>query len=105
MELVDAFDALGFSVIESASAEHALEVLETASDIALLVTDIRLTGPLDGWSLAIEARAMIPSLAGVYLSANPPALDRIVEGGIFIDKPALMETVTRAAVRLLETEG
>ena len=105
MELVDAFDALGFSVIESASAEHALEVLETASDIALLVTDIRLTGPLDGWSLAIEARAMIPSLAVVYLSANPPALDRIVEGGIFIDKPALMETVTRAAVRLLETEG
>ncbi len=105
MELVDAFDALGFSVIESASAEHALEVLETASDIVLLVTDIRLTGPLDGWSLAIEARAMIPSLAVVYLSANPPALDRIVEGGIFIDKPALMETVTRAAVRLLETEG
>ena len=105
MELVDAFDALGFSVIESASAEHALEVLETASDIVLLVTDIRLTGPLDGWSLAIEARAMIPSLAVVYLSANPPALDRIVEGGIFLDKPALMETVTRTAVRLLETEG
>lgn len=102
MELVDAFDASGFSVIESASAEHALEILEAVPDLDLLVTDIRLTGPLDGWSLAIEARSMLPSLAVVYLSANPPSLERIVEGGVFIDKPALMETVTRAAMQLLE---
>jgi len=102
MELADAFDALGFGVVESASAEQALEILSAHPDTALLVTDIRLTGPLDGWSLAIEARAMNPALAVVYLSANPPVHDRIVEGGVFIDKPALMETVTEAAMELLK---
>jgi len=101
MELADAFDALGFIVFESASAEHAVELLRAHPELTLLVTDIRLAGPRNGWELAIEARENRPELPVIYLSANPPAPDLIVEGSIFIDKPALMEKVTRAAKQLL----
>lgn len=102
MELADAFAELGFTVVESASAEHAAEVLAGGSPVALLVTDIRLAGPRDGWDLAVDARSASPGVAVIYLSANPPALDRIVPGGIFIDKPALMKRVTGAALELLQ---
>lgn len=102
MELADAFHALGFDVIESASAENAYEALRANPDVALLVTDIRLAGLRDGWELAIEARAAKPGIAVIYLSANPPVRDRMVDGGVFIDKPALMDRVTGVAMRLLD---
>lgn len=102
MELADAFADLGFAVSESASAEHAAELLETDLNFTLLVTDIRLAGQKDGWELARTARAARPGIAVIYLSANPPAPDMIVEGAVFIDKPALMARVTTAALQLLE---
>lgn len=102
MELADSFADLGMTVIESASAEHGTELLHANPDIALLVTDIRLTGPRDGWDLAIEARRINPAIPVIYLSANPSEPQRIVAGGIFIDKPALMETVIAVARRLLQ---
>jgi CheY-like chemotaxis protein len=101
MEIADAFLDLGFTVIESASAEHGIEALHDNPGVTLLVTDIRLAGPRDGWDLAIEARAARPGIAVVYLSANPPASDKMVEGSVFIDKPALMEKVTGTALELL----
>ena len=102
MELADAFAALGFDVIESASAEHASAALRANPDVELLITDIRLAGRRNGWELAIEARVVKPGIAVIYLSANPPAWDRMVQGGVFIDKPALMDRVTGTAVQLLE---
>ena len=104
MEIADAFLDLGFTVIESASAEHGAEALHGNPGVALLVTDIRLAGPRDGWDLAIEARTVRPGIAVIYLSANPPAPERMVEGGVFIDKPALMERVTETALGLLCAE-
>jgi CheY-like chemotaxis protein len=101
MEIADAFAELGFDVVESASAEQAAEIVMAAPEIDLLVTDIRLAGVKDGWDLAIEARGAVSEIAVIYLSANPPELERIVHGGVFIDKPALMETVTSAAIQLL----
>lgn len=103
MELADAFEAMNFAVIESSSAEQAVEALLNNPDIALLVTDIRLAGSRDGWQLALEARTARPDLPVIYLSANPPAADMVVPGGVFIDKPALMSRVTEAASRLLHS--
>lgn len=101
MELVDAFEEEGFAVVESPSAEQAIERLRGDPSLALLVTDIRLAGAKDGWDLAREARMTIPDIAVIYLSANPPAADKIVEGAVFIDKPALMHRVTAVAQALL----
>lgn len=101
MELVDAFEAEGSTILESASAEEALQTLRTTPGIALLMTDIRLLGPMTGWDLAEQARELRPQLPVVYLSANQPETDRIVQGGIFLEKPALMRNVIDAAQRVL----
>lgn len=98
MELVDAFEAEGCAILESASAEDALQILRAGGgDVALLMTDIRLLGPLTGWDLAEQARQSLPSLPVVYLSANQPEPTRIVPGGVFLEKPALMRNVVAAA--------
>jgi CheY-like chemotaxis protein len=101
MELAAAFEDEGCVVRESASAEDALSRLHAAEPVDLLVTDIRLSGPLTGWDLAAEARQLDAAIAVIYVSANPPAPGRDVGGSIFIDKPALIGQVIGAARRLL----
>jgi CheY-like chemotaxis protein len=103
MELVAAFEDEGCAVFESASAEDALTHLRGGSCCDLLVTDIRLGGALSGWDLAGEARALDPGIAVIYVSANPAALGRDVDGSVFIDKPALIGQVIATARQLLGT--
>ena len=105
MELVAAFEDENYTVVEAASAEDAIADLRLGrvggSRIDLLVTDIRLSGPLSGWDLATEARALDQDIAVIYVSANPPAPGRDVNGSVFIDKPALIHHVIDAARRLV----
>lgn len=105
MELSQAFEDEGCVIRESSSAEDALAVLQTGEPIDLLLTDVRLTGRMNGWELAATARNARPELAVIYLSANPPSPDRYVEGAVFIDKPALMEKVIAVARQLLAAGG
>lgn len=105
MELATAFEDELCIVLEAGSAEDALASLRASGPgdarIDLLVTDIRLSGPLTGWDLAAEARALDSAVAVIYVSANPPAPERDVGGSIFIDKPALISQVIAAARQLL----
>ncbi len=105
MELAAAFEDEHCIVIEAASAEDALASLRESRErdarIDLLVTDIRLTGPLSGWDLAAQARALDDAIGVIYVSANPPAPGRDVGGSVFIDKPALVGQVIDTAQRLL----
>lgn len=104
MELATGFEDENCAVLESASAEDALAILragEGDARIDLLVTDIRLSGVLTGWDLAAQARELDPGIAVIYVSANPPAPGRVVQGGLFIDKPALVTQVIAAAQQVL----
>ena len=101
MELVQAFEDEGCTVVESPSAEGALAILREAAVIDLLVTDIRLSGAMTGWDLAPEARMLKPEIEVIYVSANPPVVGRDVARSLFIDKPAMVAQVIRAAARLL----
>lgn len=106
MELVTAFEDEHCTIVEAASAEDALASLRASRGggvrIDLLVTDIRLTGPLTGWDLAAEARQIDDAIGVIYVSANPPAPGRDVSDSVFIDKPALVENVVAVARRLVD---
>jgi CheY-like chemotaxis protein len=101
MELATAFVDEGYTVLESASADDAITCLRAGRRIDLLVTDIRLGGPMTGWDIAIEARTRDPAVAVIYVSANPPAPDRSVPGSVFFGKPALHTDIVATARRLL----
>ena len=101
MELAGAFEDAAWEVLESATAEDAAALLRGEACIDVLITDIRLGGPMTGWDVAAVARTLRPSIAVIYVSANPASPGRDVTDSVFIDKPASARDVLNTASRLL----
>ncbi len=97
--IVGEFEAQGWSVVDTASAEAAL-VLAAEHDIDVLFTDIQLAGPLNGWDLAEKMRANRPDMPIVYTSANAPDRARRLPGSLFFGKPYNSVDVTEACASL-----
>jgi CheY-like chemotaxis protein len=50
----------GFEVIEAASADEAIRILERRSDIRVVFTDIQMPGSMDGLKLARRPQLVAP---------------------------------------------
>jgi CheY-like chemotaxis protein len=75
----------GFQVIHASSGEEALAwCRQQVADV--LVTDIRLPGPIDGWQVAERCREHDPELPVISPSAPRP-----VSGSLLLQKPCLPE--------------
>ncbi len=59
----------GFTVIEAGSAREALAVLKVRDDIALVLTDIHMSGALEGVELIREIRKSYPAIKVITASA------------------------------------
>jgi len=80
----------GFTVIEAGSAREALTVLQARSDVSVVVTDIHMSGALEGLDLIREIRRSFPAVKIVTASAyqigepveatltKPYSLDRLL---------------------------
>ena len=77
----------GWAVREVESGETAMDVLQSGALIALLITDIRLGGALDGWAVAEAFRAVHPTLPVLYVSGNSERDVRRVSDSVFLAKP------------------
>lgn len=86
----------GFRVIEAADGEAAIRTLDSDAAIDLLLTDIRLPGSKDGWSVARHARAVRPGLPVIYATGYSAEMVDLVPGGQLIRKPFLPATMVRA---------
>lgn len=85
--LADELRDRGWNVVEAASADEALRVLQGGVRIDLMVTDIRMPGSIDGVALARRARADLPGLPVVIVSGERPTdAARAVCDGYF-EKP------------------
>ena len=100
-EIADALVDEGWRVEEVGSGEAALAYFESGRPLDILVTDIRLGGPRDGWDVAQAGRRAFPDLPVVYASANPPNDTRMVSGGVFLGKPSRIEILIAVCRRLL----
>jgi DNA-binding NtrC family response regulator len=78
----------GFKVIEAESADEALRILEQASDVQVLFTDIRMPGSMDGLQLATLVHKRWPNikllLTSGHRSLNP---GEVPDDGRFLPKP------------------
>jgi CheY-like chemotaxis protein len=94
----------GFAVHAVAAGEEALRYLESGADVDVLFTDINLLGPMDGATLAREARAQRPELPVVYCSGrySPSALAPPVPRSVFVKKPYDLTDLCRLLERLTE---
>ena len=85
--LADELRERGWSVVEAASADEALRVLQGGIRVDLMVTDIRMPGSIDGVALARRARTDLPGLPVVIVSGERPTdVARAVCDGYF-EKP------------------
>jgi CheY-like chemotaxis protein len=98
-DIVDALARAELNVVDFASGEEALAWLERGNTPDVLVTDIRLSGSVDGWDVARRIHALHPAVR-VDLSATPSDPSRQTPGSRFLPKPyprdQLIRTVRQA---------
>ena len=86
-DIVEAFRAAGWEVLESASAEAAIAILSAGQRVALVFTDIQLAGPLTGWDVADAFREAHSDMPIIYTSGNVTDRSRQVARSQFFAKP------------------
>src|SRR5947209_7019313 len=83
MVLADVLRAGGYLVIEAATADEAIEVLNQGDQVSLVISDLRMPGSVDGVALARLIRSKFPVTKIVLASAHLTALDWAEHDGFF----------------------
>jgi CheY-like chemotaxis protein len=101
-----ALQELGYTVLEAASGEQAVSILQSQGDrVALLLTDVAMPG-MGGLALGRWAAAHLPALPVGYLSGfllgSEDDLARLDQSRLLI-KPFRLEALAEMARRLLDT--
>jgi DNA-binding response OmpR family regulator len=92
----------GWHVLEASTGEAALALPDTAGQIDLVVTDIRLAGELSGWDVAQGFRTRFAELPVVYVSGNTADSARMVSRSTFLGKPCAPAELMRVCRRALQ---
>lgn len=85
MRAVDIVEDAGFYPIEAINADEAMSVLESRSDISLLLTDIQMPGSIDGLKLAHAVHERWPSIKIILVSGQvkPSEAERPADSRFF----------------------
>jgi signal transduction histidine kinase/CheY-like chemotaxis protein len=104
---VDILGTLGYRVLQAASIEYALEMLEKGGRIDLLFTDVVMPGPLKAADLAKRARELQPHIAILFTSGyteNAIIHNRQLDAGMsLVGKPYRREDLARKVRAALDT--
>jgi two-component system, response regulator PdtaR len=93
---VDVLEEAGFDVLEAATADYALVVLEKREDICVLLTDVDMPGHLNGFQLARIVQDHFHRVRVVIVSGKArPAAGDISPDAIFIPKPYKLSEIVR----------
>jgi two-component sensor histidine kinase/CheY-like chemotaxis protein len=92
MRAVDIVEDAGFCPVEAVSADEALSILESRSDISLLFTDIQMPGSMDGLKLAHAVHDRWPAIKIILVSGqvNPSEAEKPTDSRFF-GKPLSVE--------------
>ncbi|MET0538418.1 MAG: response regulator [Xanthobacteraceae bacterium] len=85
MVAVEALEDAGYSTLEAANADEAIQLLETHPEIRLVFTDVQMPGSMDGVKLAEAVRKRWPPVRLIVTSARPKPM--LIEDAIFLPKP------------------
>jgi DNA-binding response OmpR family regulator len=102
MTLTEALESEGFLVIEADSGEAALVQLRSDPSISLLMTDMQLSGGLDGHALVMAVRVENAILPIIYMTGRPDKVEAIdSEREMVIGKPYLPSEICAAAHKMI----
>jgi CheY-like chemotaxis protein len=86
-DLASCLQAAGYVVIESANGEEAIAVCHSDAAIDIVITDVKLGGPANGWDVAERFRVERPDVSVLYTSGEEIDRRRCVPGSTFVPKP------------------
>lgn len=92
----------GCLVLEAQSGEEAIEMLHPNRPIDVVFTDIRLTGPKNGWDVGEACRATWNDIPVIYTSGHATEPARSVSRSLFVNKPYRPEQVLQACRNLCD---
>lgn len=96
----------GFGCVITASGEEANNRLqEGAGKYQALLTDINLSGAVDGWEVAKRAREMNPDMPVIYMTGDSAGqwASSGVPHSIILNKPFAPAQIVTAVAQLLNT--
>lgn len=104
MTAADELEEAGFQVLEAASADVALKVLEAGSDeVQVLFTDLNMPGSMDGLALAEQVHSCWPHVLLLISSGYArPGPDEIPDDGRFVPKPYCAATLVKHVHELVD---
>ncbi|HEX7855616.1 MAG TPA: response regulator [Sphingobium sp.] len=92
----------GYEVLEAEDAGDAIELLEYRSDIALLFTDVRMPGAMDGLELAQKVHGRWPAIRLLVTSGHIHlSREELPDNGEFLAKPYRWTELTQRVEKLL----
>ena len=83
---VDFVEEAGFVAVQADNADEAVAILESRSDIALVITDINMPGSMDGLKLAHAVHDRWPPIKIIVVSSRDPGSE-LPAGSRFFAKP------------------
>ena len=88
MLAVDIMEEAGFVALAAKDADEAVVILESRSDIVLLLTDINMPGSMDGLKLAHAVRSRWPQIKIIVVSGQmQPSKADLPSDSLFFGKP------------------
>ena len=92
MRAVDIVEDAGFTAVEAVSADEALAILESRSDISLLFSDIQLPGSMDGLKLAYAVHDRWPAIKIILVSGQIKLSDAdMPANSVYFGKPLVVK--------------
>jgi CheY-like chemotaxis protein len=92
----------GYDVVEASNADDAIAILESRSNIRLVITDINMPGSMDGLRLASAVRDRWPPIKIIVATGQGrPTDDRMPRDSLFVPQPYDPRTVIAAVQHLL----
>ncbi len=102
--IVEALRDADYNVLEAADGREGLRVLESSTDVKLMIADVGLPGGLNGKEMAEAAQSMRPGLKVILITgyADQAAVPMPGAGMTVICKPFSMMELACKAAELLE---
>jgi DNA-binding NtrC family response regulator len=95
--LSDELRDANYDVIEACNADEALAVLKSLVRVDLIISDVRMPGPLDGMGLLAIVRETLPALPVIITSGHlDPSLAKADGATQFLAKPYSMGSIVTA---------
>jgi len=93
-KLTEELQDAGYLVVEASDGTEAVDILTVRRDIKIVISDVRMPGPIDGVELSRRVRSDYPEMKVVLSSGEANAADSTAHDGFFL-KPYRVAQVIR----------